>query len=280
MEISFENELGRVRFFGGGKEGNWHITDVSGLGLCTKNAETVSYYGEDGQETVRVSLPARVITLTAEVKAQSRNERAKITSEAMRILAHGGVLGVKTFRERFIDCYLLSASEGARDGNFRSFVFQFVCDNPYFRDVALNSVNLVKREDVLKGPFSIGEGIVLTKRFSGGEIKNDSDIAVRGKIKLSNLTDEENSVVIENATTGKKLIFNLDEKGIYEVDFDKRTIENESGENCIKILDDECYLSDFYIDVGENEIEVKTTDNENAVSVVYEYYKRYVEATD
>lgn len=279
MEIQFENRRGEVRFFGGGV-GDWHILEVEGLGLLPKNCETLTYYGENGQETVKKSLPGRVITLTAEVRGDNRIDRAKIVSRTMRILAEDGVLSVRSFCEKVCDCYLKSCTEGARDGNFRTYVFQFVCDSPYFRSKKRTEIDLFNRIDLLMNGFVIGDGVVLTKRFSGGIINNDADVKVQGCIHVTSGASS-GVITITNKTVGASLVLAVAKNTTYTIDLDKRTIEDAGGENCIGILGDDCYMSDFYIDEGKNEIVVTTESGTSLdLNMVYSFYKNYVEATD
>lgn len=279
MELSFTNKKGEVRFFGGGSKGDWHILEVEGLGLLPLNAQTVTYCGEHGQKTVSKTMPGRTITVTAEVKGSDRNDRAKIVSETLRVLARDGVLAVRTFRERVVDCYLKEAREGKRDGNFRKYIFMFVCDDCYFRDRKETEVLLSGRTDLLTDGFVIGDGVVLTERKCGGVINNDSDVDIRGKLVI--VCGKEGCVVVKNKTTEAELRLSVEKGRLYEVDLDQRTIVDENGEDCIHILDDSCYMSDFYLTEGLNDIAVSDTEGNAMVgSMKYVYFKKYVEATD
>lgn len=280
MEIQFENKRGILRFFGGGSAGDWHILEVEGLGLPPLNVQTITYYGENGQETVNKRLSGRTITMTVEVKGKDRNERAAIVSKALKILALDGVLSVRTFRERVADCYLKSCTEGARDGNFRKYVLQFVCDSPYFRDKEATEISLFKRADLLTDGFIIGEGVVLTNRIAGGKISNNSDERIRGVITLASGSNTE-SVSVINKTVGAVLKLNVEAEKLYTIDLDSRTITDADGSDCLGILDENCFMSDFYLEEGINEIEV-TADEGTAsdMSMIYSFYKLYTEATD
>ncbi|MBQ8540579.1 MAG: phage tail family protein [Clostridia bacterium] len=279
MELRFFNKKGEVRFFGGGSEGNWHIIEVEGLGLLPLTTQTVNYYGEHGQKTVSKTMPGRPITITAEVKGADRNDRAKIVSETLRILAKDGVLAVRTFRERVVDCYLKDLREGNRDGNFRTYVFQFMCDDCYFRDRNETEVMLSGRADLLKDGFIIGDGIVLTERRCGGRINNNSDVEVRGKLIL--VCNREGCVVVKNKTTGAELRLSGEAGNLYEIDLDERTIVDGDNVDCIGILNDDCYMSEFYLAEGVNDIVVSDVEGNDMVgSLKYVYFKKYVEATD
>ncbi len=280
MEIKFENELGVIRFLGSGS-GEWRLIDVTGLGLAPRSFETASYSGEAGQVTLSTKLEARTVTISAEVNAKNRNGRAAAVSRAMRILSREGELTVRTFRERSAKCRLNDMQEGSRYGNFRTYAIQFVCDSPYFTDAKDTVTALYKREDLLYDNFVIGDGVVLTRRTSGGTVVNDGDEICEGVMKLAAGGSGEADVYLANVSTGAELKLHIYAGNTYLVDFEERTITDENGNDCLGILSDESYLSDFYMRVGENVLTfVHDGTGEFTLTAEYTYRRRYAEATD
>lgn len=280
MEIKFENELGVIRFLGSGR-GEWRLIDVSGLGLAPRSFETVTYAGEAGQATLSITPGARAVTISAEVNAKSRNDRALAVSRAMKILSKPGELTVRTFRERSARCYLSDMQEGERHGSFRTYAIQFTCDSPYFTDSKDTVTALYRRKDLLCDNFVIGEGTVLTERISGGKIINNGDEICEGVMKLAAGGEGEADVILANVSTGAEIKLHVYAGNTYLIDLEERTITDENGKDCLEILSDESYLSDCYMEIGENELIF--THNGNAgftLTAEYTYRRRYAEATD
>lgn len=284
MEIQFESSGGNVRFFGGGSVGDWHILDVEGLALPPIETKTVTYYGEHGQETVNKRLTGRTITLTAEVKGRSKEERAMIVSKTLKALYNEGVLSVRSYCEKVADCYLKSVKEGERDGNFRKYVFQFVCDSPYFRDKKITTVYLYNKEDLLKDGFVIGDGIVLTRRTSNGTITNKSDMEIRGVLEVASGTYEGYIYLYffnEDLSHYSELKIYVQPGEVYIINPEEGTITDKDGNNRVDILGAGYMLSSFKLVRGVNNFYVRSPQAEHVdVTATVSFYNQYVEATD
>lgn len=280
MEILYKNEFGCVRFVGSGY-GEWHIMDVTGLGLPLRTFETVTYAGEAGQVTLSERFEARTVTLSAEVRGKSREERAVIYTEALKVFAHPGDLTVRGVRERRIRARVADIAEGERHGNFKTYAVQFVCDSPFFTDVSEQRAAMYLREDLLGrdtgGKFTIGEGQVLTRRITGGTLLNDGDFECAGVMKIQTFGEGEAELEIENAATGGAVKLTVTAKKTYTIDFDARTITDETGADALEILSSDSYLSDFYLVPGANEIRF-TVESESVSEAEFTYNKRYLSA--
>lgn len=302
MYLTYENDVGIVRMSGSGDGCEWRILDVSGLGLAPRSAECVTYSGEAGQKTLSVTSSARTITIKAEVAATSREMRARILSRTLRVFADEGVLYVVTHERRRAKCYLNSADEGERyGGKFRQYVFQLVCDSPYFEDVEEVENALFYREDLLNdteyywseedeygfgfasdGTLVTTESGYLTKRTQGGTILNDGDAEAEGVLTIAvtdESEDESGVVTIANSTTGSEVKINVTCGETYTIDVYEREIYDQDGNERLDVLDEESYISDLVLQRGENEIAF-SYEGEIVIDAKWVYRRKWAECTD
>ncbi len=279
-KIIFENDAGRLCLSGGGDE-IWRITNISGLGMSTKNFQTVSYFSEAGQRSINERREARIITIAGDVCAKGLSAARKI-SEAIRILDAPGWLTVRTrgfVRRIWARC--TEFSEGENYKSFRKFAIQFCCDCPYFEDVGNDSIALFKRTKEIKNTFKLPK--MFSCRTSDGIVINQGDVEAEPVLNIyfgAEISEGvKTTLTIHNETTKNKLIMSLYPKpgDFVTIDISKRKIYKSGGENLIASLSDDSSLSRFMLQKGANIISV-TSDVETNLSIVCTFTNRYLEA--
>lgn len=279
-KVIFENDTGRLCLSGGGDEA-WRITNISGLGMSTKNFQTVSYFAEAGQKTINERREARIITIAGDVCSGDSGAVRKI-SQAVKILDCPGWLTIRAnglVRRIWARCS--GFEEGENYGAFRKFAMQFCCDCPYFEEVGNDSIALFKKTKEIKNTFTLPK--VFSSRTSNGIVVNRGDVEAEPVFNIyfgaETAEGEPVTLTIYNETTKSKLIMSLYPKAGYyvTVDISKRKIYNDSGESLIASLSDDSSLSRFILQKGTNIISV-TSDVETSLSIVCIFTNRYLEA--
>lgn len=278
MYLTFENHLGRLALYGGtaGEDWlsppntNWHIIGLNGLGMPQKTFHTVNYAGLPGQHTLGERAEARVITISGDLccgmdpstgAPLSLREQLR---EGIRVLNASGWLTVHTGwqakEQRTIYARCTSFEPGARTGTFAPFVLQFTCDSPYFQDGHTTQVGVYSRTDLVQLPFVLpAEGIVCTARTTRTVVRNTGDLDTQPTFVCSALGNLiSNDVTIYNHTTGQSLSLEGTpvQAGDVTIDLAAGRVYDQTGQNYSCYLSDGSYLSDFWLQTGDNDIEV------------------------
>lgn len=258
MEMIFTTAGGSFKMDGGGGDGPLKILSAEGLGFVAQRARTATSPFAPGQKTLSRTPGARLITVSAEAAEGGVSHEGSLAAavhEAGRLeIAHGG-------RRVYADCYVSDLSvTRAKGGEFERYVFQFTCDYPYFRDSAPTLVSLFERKRLLKGKFTLP--MVFSKRAVGGRPVVTGDRAVLPKITVGGLRGEgEIPLEIVNETTGATLRLVLPAGDYEPVIFDLREGRIYSGgQELTKYLDEDSFMSDFYLVLGENRLNIRALD--------------------
>ena len=277
MEIIFRNALGAIEMDGGSGTAPFKILGAEGLGYLTQSVKTTAYPFMAGQRTLSRSPGARLVTLSAEAAEGGANYEgtvAAIAHESGRLeIIHGE-------KRVYADCYVSALNvTRAKGGEYERYVFQFTCDYPYFRDMNAGAVSLFRRNKLVKGSFVLPK--VFSERVTGGTVTVKGDREVYPTVCVRGLSYEtEFPLELENTATGARLKLTLP-AGEYElITFDLRNGRISCGEKDLsKYLDENSFMSDFYLLKGENRIEVRAMDlsvNTSAsVSCESEYYSAW-----
>ncbi len=277
MEMTFTGAGAPVRMDGGGGGAPFKILNVEGLGFLPQNAVTAAYPFLEGQRTLSRSPGARLITVSAEAARGGINYEGKLAAavhDPGRLeIVHGG-------RRVYADCYVSDlAVTRALGGQFERYVFQFTCDYPYFRDSVSSGTSLFRKENYIKGRFTLP--MVFSGRVTGGLVRVGGDRDVLPLITVNGLVGEEElTLEIVNGTTGAVLKLTLPAGEYGPVVFDLRNGRIYSGqEDLTKYLDENSFMSDFYLVRGDNRIDIRAMDvsvNTSAsVSFENEYYSAW-----
>lgn len=272
IKLRFYNSLGSVMF----DENGWHLTEAEGLSIPTKLLMTARYTNQPGQTTISSVANPRTITLSGDVNLAICGAGA--LSLGSVILDSDGILEVCTDRFcRQIKARCTELVFGERNGPFRTFVAQFICDFPYFEDIEYTERNIygrtpmLSKDTVLPAVFSkrIAKGIV----YYSGSAYSEPVIRVSvpegsGILSISNLSTNEKIAVSYDCSLFSELI----------IDVENRTITDENDIIRLEILTDDSFFDGFSLRGGDNLIEVTNSDVATDIKVKMRYKVRYTEA--
>ncbi len=279
INLKYSNRIGNV-YFSGSDRSCVHIITITGLGLPKKNYKTIEFASENGVTQTSEKDMARTITITAEVTGGMRDCRhiSKVLHERGNLYITSGNL------RRRIECKCVQPPEFKRLSvgvDIYTFTLQLQADYPYYTDYYDIHHPIFKLQNAVTNEFTLP--CVFTKRLSRSEVFNSGDKRVYSNIFIKNLGtasmfQSETSIRIINHTTGAEIVINhnmLTNESI-NINFADRKIESSIEGNITHKLDDNSILSDFYLDVGKNDIEFinGNEDNQN-LSAIMTYSPEY-----
>ncbi len=291
LHITYQNDIGKLDFKGGKGRNPWRILEIEGLGLTSKSFETAQYPATIGQRTLSETIGARTISIQCDVNSigshygGTSSNRWEI-SKALKILNEPGTLLISDgTRARKINARCVEAVQGERHGGYSVFAIQFVCDYPYFEDKETSKVPLFKVEHLLEGTFMLP--CMFTRRIAKANVVNIGDVDTEPIIRISlnggtynGTAGTPGTLVIRNETTKQEIELNLgDAESTKEVivDIPNRKIYSQDNKNLIHHLAPTSFLSDFWLQKGQNLIGVDNYISESCV-VECEFSNKYVEA--
>jgi len=272
IRIVFYNDFGEMLF----DKDKWHLTEAEGLAVPTKMISTARYINQPGQRTVYSSENPRTITLSGDINLKKNG--SGMFSDACDVLSKDGILRVETEHfTRQINARCIEFVPGARNGPYRSFVVQFLCDIPFFEDtdftdtVIYERVSLLSKDTVLPAVFST--------RIAKGDVFYPGTAFAEPIIYLS-IPEGIGTISITNSTTEGKVAVEYDGSKFSKliIDVENRTITDENGVSRIDTLSDESFFDGFYLQSGDNRIEVINSDVSVDVEARMKYKIRYQEA--
>lgn len=258
MELLYENEVGTLRLNGG--SGLWNIIEISGLGLPEKSFQVVRYAMTAGQVTLDAQESARLITLRGDCCTAR-----EAVAEGIRILNRQGRLTLLMGGAvRCLDAYCSHFEiEQPRHG-LRSFVIQLTADEPFFEGEEPLMQALYSREKLVNSSFVLP--CVFTKRTSDTVVCNRGDVVSEPiftvMCRQAGEQQETEGFYICNKTTGHTLTvrYNLSQDEVVSIDIAGRRItsslqsEDNYNGNLIYFIDEDSFLHDMYMAVGDNHI--------------------------
>lgn len=245
------------------------LLSISGLGLPSKTFNVVTYEGQAGQTTLSETDQSRTITMAFDFdgNAQAAEELYKILYKPVDISFISGDMRRKT-TGRVND---MEDLQQVILGQLWTAAIQFICDNPYFEDLADTSVNVYGRENHLPNYYNdevpkIQLPAVATTRFTEKNILNSGDIDLYPVISVTNNgTAASGNIIITNMTTMRTLKLNyaipVNNTVIFDV-FNRKIYSG--GQSLLPYLDDDTLLKDFKLIQGENNIAVSESASTNA----------------
>lgn len=291
LNITYQNENGKLDFKGGCGRHAWRILEIEGLGLTSKSFNTAQYPATVGQRTLSETIGARTISIQCDVNSiashygNTPSNRWEI-SKALKILNEPGTLLISDgVRTRKINARCVEAVQGERHGGYSVFAIQFVCDYPYFEDKETTKVPLFKVEHLLKSTFTLP--CMFTRRTTKANVINIGDVDTEPIIRIrlnggtyNGTAGTPGTLVIRNETTKQEIELNLqDAESTKEVivDIPNRKIYSQDNKNLIHHLAPTSFLSDFWLQKGQNLIGVDNYISESCV-VECEFSNKYIEA--
>ena len=291
LNITYQNENGKLDFKGGCGRHAWRILEIDGLGIAPKSFNTAQYPATVGQRTLSETIGARTISIQCDVNSiashygNTPSNRWEI-SKALKILNEPGTLLISDgVRTRKINARCVEAVQGERHGGYSVFAIQFVCDYPYFEDKETTKVPLFKVEHLLKSTFTLP--CMFTRRIAKANVINIGDVDTEPIIKIrlnggtyNGTIGTPGTLVISNESTNQQIELNLhNAENTKEVivDIPNRKIYSQDNKNLIHHLAPTSFLSDFWLKKGQNQICVDNYISESSV-VECEFSNKYIEA--
>ncbi len=274
MKLILENEKGKI-VMGGGVDCDFNLLSAEGLGLPPKSYTTVERVGKSGQDTVNVHTMSRIITISGDIFIKDNHNIDRLP----KVLAQDIWLTVCKGRKiRKIYTKIKEFEIYNKNGGYSGFVLQLEGDEPYFKDVKSEENYIFRRENMVRGSISLP--CIFTKRTIGENIVNKGneksypllkiyDMGSNGKI----VTDK--SIGFVNRKTGASVMFECGTKEgeVLTVDFENRKAYSNISGDITGFLALENYLSAFYLDVGENFIDIiNNTDREVSPVCIHDNY--------
>lgn len=276
MELVFTNSAGSIRMDGGRGGAPYRIRAAEGLGYINRVAVTAQYPLRAGQKTLSRTAAARVITVSfdeSEAGRRSEGFLAAVAHDAGRLTINAGGRSV------YADCYISAFSSAAvYGGDYGRYTAQFTCDYPYFRDAAPTLRPLFERRELLGRNFVLPT--VFSERTVGSDIKVSGDLDVYPSITLGGIAYGEDFVLsLANISTGAELKLKLPAGEYPPIRLDLRTgTVSCGGEDFTKYLDDDSYMSDFYLRRGENSVKITAAGLEAGASASVSFENEYISA--
>ena len=274
MQIEFVNETGKISM---GSGSDLRIIEIDGVGLAPKTRNVASYADIVGQNKLSETVNARTITIKGDIKSTAPQS---ILTRMMRILNGTGTLKMRFGSKRRsikADCTEFDISD--RNGAYQPFIIQFICDYPYFSDINSTQIHVFNVQKRLKTAFSLP--CVFSTRTAEKDILNKGDVICEPILDITAMTsgEENGSIIIANETTAQtiKLNYKPIKDEVVTVDIEKRKITSSVNGDIVYSLDDDSYLSDFYLAKGSNRIRV-TNESGGEINVLCRFSNKYVEA--
>lgn len=287
MDLFYENQVGIIHFKGSGKRGEgFFIKSVSGLGPIEKEHTTLSYANLPGQTLIGERERERVVTVSADVCSQ--NNVKKLYSHLVDVLYNPGKLKVFSGGQfRKIDCRCSLFAEPERQGKgIMSIRIQLTCDQPYFTDEETQQVTVFSRNDLVQNTFTLP--CIFTERTTGVVMVNQGRVPAEPVFSVYNIglgegvTEplEDYGILFKNERTGQmlKLLCYTEPGEKITINIPERKVESSLKGNLLSCLSPESYLSNFYLEPGENRIEVLNLNQGEEINVLMHYENHYIEA--
>lgn len=272
VKLKFKNSFGEVCF----EPGCWQLTEADGLGLPTCQINAARYVNQPGQETVYCMDNPRTITLSGDINSAISGKEE--FTRACGIFSETGVLIVETeFFKRQIDARCIDLVPGNRNGPYRSFVVQFLCDSPFFEDCDITEKVIYERIPLLTKDTILPA--VLSERISKGNVFYPGSAVCEPTIYV-NVPSGSGGLSISNLTTGGRISLSYD-AGMFErlvIDVKNRTVTDENGVSRLDFLTDDSFFDGFYLRLGYNRIEAINSDVSRNIDARMSYRVCYREA--
>lgn len=284
MFLSFENELGKIEMSGGENGYNWRITAIEGLALPQKEFQQVTYAGVDGQSTLSERLQPRTITIGGDVQS-SQGLQQELT-RATQIFHRKGWLKLQLGnKQRKIEGRCVSFELNGRNGAAAPFVLQLICDQPHFGDFENTRVFVFQLIAGLNGSFTPSE-TVFSQRHTEANVRNRGDSSAEPVFMITNTkadidADIDATITIKNQTNNQQFKFNYPSKKgeTITIDIPNRTMRNGAGESILHTITDDTFLSDFWLEQGNNLVSVlPPSDSDQEISAACIFNNPYIEA--
>lgn len=294
--VIFENNIGTLSF-SGDRSAPLAIREIIGLGTPEKDYQTRDFIDFDGQITVSSRFSARTITMSFDIVSGNVSE---ISSKIYRVFAKGGFLYTDFGnRKRKIEVNRVFADSFTPHGTaVRSFVVQFICDNPYFSDeypvltpCYETTKNITFDPEThswnLDTPTVWGSNNNNILLINSGDsyayptltLHSFGDANDNNGIELLRVNPENPDEIIQRfaithkLSDGEVITFCFNQRS----ELQRRYIKSSLGINLLNARTEDSSLSDFFLEPGENRIILNNLSTGNVLSASISYDNQYVE---
>lgn len=284
MLITLKNEYGSFEIGGGGHECA-RLIEISGLGIPAKDITSVVFPSHPGHTVKKMRDIERTITMSFDFYGEPYiTERLyKILYRPLTLYFNRGD-GVR----RRIDAYI---SENTEIENiifhkWQKIVLQFICPNPYFNDADDIVKNIGGYNDKLPNAYENGEWVVslpavATERVTRRAVYNEGDCKIYPVFVITNLggntQSKSHTVTVKNLTANKEITVKtaISNGDTVTIDLARRKVI-KNGEYITDSITDSSILSQFYLEIGKNDIEIVTSDINDIISMDIRYVNNYM----
>lgn len=278
MKLIYKSRGGTVTM-GGGDNPLINIIEMSGFGVPSKEYTTVQFASENGVTTIGQKDMPRIITITGDLlggQLEIMNALKSFYYEGELFCDFG-----KIRRKIGCKCINLEDMERHRKSGINTFTVQFQCDYPYFKDWNDTVQSLASYKNLVTDSFTLP--CVFTKMLQEGKIYNNGDKNIYPVIRITSsyAPVNENAVLsIVNHNTGAFIHINhvVQKDEVVTLNLATRQIESNISGRITMDISDDTVLSDFFIEVGENQISFSTSDTAQPLTAQIIYNKIYLMA--
>lgn len=271
MRLVLTNKRGTFEI-GGGNHPTARLLEIEGLSPPEKDLETEACEGGAGDYIKHMRDKSRTITMSFDFYGVEDD-----VYKLYRILAQP--LEMRFFigsirRKISAICINQTEIESIIYHRLQKIVLQFYCANPYFHSLSPKRYPVAKRTDMFpnavldgKQAIDLDVGSIATVKETTTIVKNEGDTVVYPTIEVVNNSVQNTtsgiscSVVVKNVTTGKSMTISYNPAQGEKITFDvaSRKITSDVNGNITGKITDDTFLSEMYLDFGDNEIEITAT---------------------
>ena len=286
MIIVLKNESGSFEI-GGGSHLIARLQEIQGLGAPAKEQKTLIFEGQPGQMLKQSRDLERTITMSFDFFGDERTvyNLYKIIYQPVTLyfyLSNGERRQITGYCTQSTDITKIIYHE------WQSVVLQFICLDPYFYDFYETKQAISQNEDLWPNINEDGEYLIkipsiATKRSNEAVIYNKGDINVYAKISLKRHNTkvilleetEEKKIVLNNLTTEKSITLNYDISAdeLITIDLPNRMITSNINGDITNCISDDTVLGDFYLQAGNNDINI---DVDGDIFAVATFSNKYI----
>lgn len=283
LRIKLYNSFGQIEM-GGAESKGWRIKTITGLGIVARSVQTATYVGFDGQDVLGEVAGPRTITITGDIYNSGHLQDE--VSRADRILYRDITVEVQFgLKRRRATCRTSSFEAGERDVYVQQFSLQLIADDPAFYDCEENVCAIYQNVGLLRTSFTLP--CLFSQRISEADIFNFGDLKIEPVICITcfhkrDMVSETSGINIYNTTADGSVHLISLETGLavgetVTIDIASRKITS-STRGTIYCLAEGSFLSDFWLDLGNNHIVVENLNTNEDILAQCRYYAKYVEA--
>ncbi len=289
--LKLYNEFGKIDF---GYKHNYRIREITGLEAVNKTFNVITYSDEDGQHSQSFVTGARAITIAGTIRASGNNLLEDLKRSMHRIMHHLPLtLEVHTHRvSRKIKVNQVVYEPGETFGNlFAYFTLQLICDKPWFNDLNPIVIDMSEYIDLIT-PTAGGivelPAVWSTRGTSDMKIINSGDEISRPKISmfaihsLLDAPEGDTHITLKNDSTKQFITLENYRPVAGEticINTYERTVTSNINGKIDKWLSGDSFLSDFWLQLGENAVSIENTNTDINLATQLEYENNYAEAT-